>query len=537
MHRLLLSLILFVSLPVFAFGDGQVPEQDDRSAGNTPAQRLSPSNHSHSGSSPVHYPPATDKRVIADSGPGLDTGCTYRSGGPLVIEIPIKRVVGDVDANGKLLNPTPLITNGYLTKKAKITLPVFDIDQPSEVDHVYFNGEFLGQLVGSNGTWSSNTFYVDIDKVNFGRNAQGVNLPGINKLEVRIDQASGTAERWCMSVDWVMIEFDAVAPIFLIHGIASDGTSCWEDDVDPAEPYFKPMATMLESTGIPFSNKIDLEPNGRMNTNGFLLSNRLKGLAHQFGTRSCHLIVHSKGGNDIRDYLKNYYDPNNLKVLSLFTLSTPFHGSVMADVIDEGRSVDGEVSSNEAIKKLLAEDLAELTIWTSQVPQGEGLKALRPGNMQTFNASVQASDAAKFGGAIKFYNFGGDANLNNDPADLISSFENHVYPNVWIPPGSDGDEFANGAYRTLRYVAKIKVSMVTQNSPAGYPLPSYPTIEVLTPTTAPMDNDLAVTIESAKHPNGLFVGQMDRDHATIKSGDIGQGILSRIKADYQLTQP
>src|SRR2546425_1229832 len=65
----------------------------------------------HSGSSPFDPPVATDNTFVVDTGPGLDTGCTFRSGGPLIFTININRVVGDVNADGTLASPQDLINN------------------------------------------------------------------------------------------------------------------------------------------------------------------------------------------------------------------------------------------------------------------------------------------------------------------------------------------------------------------------------------------------------------------------------------------
>jgi len=47
-------------------------------------------------SSPFDAPEANDTTFVVDNSPGLDTGCTFRSGGPLIFNIPVTRFVGDV---------------------------------------------------------------------------------------------------------------------------------------------------------------------------------------------------------------------------------------------------------------------------------------------------------------------------------------------------------------------------------------------------------------------------------------------------------
>jgi pimeloyl-ACP methyl ester carboxylesterase len=511
----LLCLLVFL-LPTIVLAT----DREQAPASQQNGHRFITSALSHSGSSPFDPPKATDKTVVVDSTSGLDTGCTYRSGGPLSIEVPVKRVVGDVDASGHLLNAGALTSAGLLSHTAKLTLPVYDIDQPAEVDYVYFNDHFLGQLTGADGTWSINTFTIPIEWVNFGRDAFTANLPGINTVKIAIDQASGSAENWCMSVDWVELQFDAVAPIFMVHGIAAQSDTWIGSDITA------PIPDYFQSLGIPFSYDINLEPNGNPYVNSLLLSSRLNQLAYRFGASQCHLIVHSKGGNDSRDYLVRYNDPSQLKVLSLNTLSTPFHGSVLADIIDSSRDVPNATSSNDDIKTVIEQGSPWLTGFTYQVPCCSALTSLRSNYMAVFNA------ATPFPGDVKFYNFSADADLNND--GFISASENHVYPNVLF---IGGNSMAAAAYRTLNNVMSIKVVTKYITDSTGYPISSYPSLEPDATISTPLGNDLAVTFWSAQHPAGVFVGAVKADHTTIKQQQQAQGILSRIKADYPIVEP
>ena len=85
-------------------------------------------------SSPFPAPEADDVTFVVDDAPGLDTGCTFRSGGPLVFEIPVDRFIGDVDK---------LLAGGAIEKNAFLRMPAFDVDFdgapgfPPERDRVY----------------------------------------------------------------------------------------------------------------------------------------------------------------------------------------------------------------------------------------------------------------------------------------------------------------------------------------------------------------------------------------------------------------
>jgi hypothetical protein len=153
-------------------------------------------------------PPTTDI-FVSDSGAGLDTGCTFNTdtNHPLVISVVIDKFAGDVDGNGYLVNPAPLISAGIIPARVDIILPAFDIDYngspPPERDQILFNGQDLGLLTGDNNIWKLNTFSVDIQKIKFPARppSGGVVTPATNKIQINVDTLS--TGRWCMAVDWV----------------------------------------------------------------------------------------------------------------------------------------------------------------------------------------------------------------------------------------------------------------------------------------------------------------------------------------------
>lgn len=153
-----------------------------------------------------------DKDVfLTDASGGLDTGCTFNTSplNPLTIDIAVDRFVGDVDANGFLVNPAPLVAAGIIPGGVDILLPAYDVDfngsPPPERDEVLFNGQSLGFLTGDNNVWKLNTFRVDIRKIKFpARPAPGGSpVPVNNRLQIRIDTLG--SGRWCTSVDWVAL--------------------------------------------------------------------------------------------------------------------------------------------------------------------------------------------------------------------------------------------------------------------------------------------------------------------------------------------
>ena len=119
--------------------------------------------------SPYPAPEADDRTFVVNQGGGLDTGCTFRSGGPLVIQIPVTRFAGPTNPDGTLQNAAALVGDGLLSRFAVLALPAFDVDfntpteppEQPERDVVSFNGTAVNALFpgnsqylqGSNDIW------------------------------------------------------------------------------------------------------------------------------------------------------------------------------------------------------------------------------------------------------------------------------------------------------------------------------------------------------------------------------------------------
>ncbi|MEM9387268.1 MAG: hypothetical protein AAGA68_19565 [Pseudomonadota bacterium] len=150
------------------------------------------------------FEPPTEDAFVTNAGPGLDTGCTFNDEPehPLIIDVLVDQSVGEVDANGFLVDAQSLIDAGIIPATFELVLPAFDVDvnggPPPESDEVLFNGESLGFLNGDDGIWLLNSFRLDIRKLKFP-------APGgpaaVNTVQVNIDTLStGT---WCTAIDWV----------------------------------------------------------------------------------------------------------------------------------------------------------------------------------------------------------------------------------------------------------------------------------------------------------------------------------------------
>ncbi len=270
------------------------------------------------GSSPFNPPDATDTSFVVDAGSGLDTGCTFRSGGPLRIQLPVDRAFTPDDI-GRLRQ------NGLISEKAIIRMPAYDIDfsgggsqyQP-ERDRVYFNGRPVPEefLTGGDGIWKLNTFQVPIEWVNFRAPGEGT-TPGQNEIRIDIDTAN-SEEVWCTAIDWTALTFSAVRPVVMAHGILSDN-SVWRDV----------WVSNLQASGVPVSN--DINPSmgnlDSIQSNAGKIGGAVAKAKRRWGVDKVNLVTHSKGGLDSRHYVESAKD-----VETLVQLGTPNAGSPLADL-------------------------------------------------------------------------------------------------------------------------------------------------------------------------------------------------------------
>src|SRR5262249_13800966 len=78
---------------------------------------------------------------------------------------------------------------------------------------------------------------------------------------------------------------------------------------------------------IPYDNSISM-PSNPIATHGRLLAQLVPAKAAEFGAKHVHLICHSKGGLDLRDFLTAAKLPKNFGVWSMTTFDTPHHVSI-----------------------------------------------------------------------------------------------------------------------------------------------------------------------------------------------------------------
>lgn len=189
---LVLTMILLSLFQPLAFTEDQAAGKTVQIQRETPSPRLdtpmdAPSHRMatmarSSGETYITYDVAGSKKVKfkVDSGYDLDQYLFIESS-PINFSI---------DLQG--FKPDP-------SKPTRVTLRVYDVDQngasgiPPEVDRVYVNGTYLGNLTGADSQWSTVTFSIPTGVLNSGE----------NKFEVSIDAHNAG---WAVEVDWAEIE-------------------------------------------------------------------------------------------------------------------------------------------------------------------------------------------------------------------------------------------------------------------------------------------------------------------------------------------
>lgn len=444
---------------------------------------------------------------VVNEGQGLDTYCSFRSEGPLVIQLSIPAVVNDeeIGADGKLINPGKLIQAGVLGANVLIRFPVYDIDSGAytepygyspERDKVYFNGKFIKLLEGLSDTWTDDAFIVPIGEIKFA----SAKSPGaVNELRVEIDTANvGLGEYWCMAVDWVAAELDCAAPYILAHGIASDA-STWDDSDAHG------VLSTLQSQGVRFE-RFSVTSHGTAIGNGVQLLGLIRNYLEATKADKVHIIAHSKGGLDAQA-MQALGPP--FKVLSLSTISTPHLGSVAADLsIIQKTIADEKINAGNDPNGFAGQ---YIDTWTfGQGPQLPGLA-----DLTTYRATAAIASGLR-GNISPTFTFGADADLNLDN-ELQDQEISPMFEKGFLTAYYAGRR----AWRVMRdFSSAVTLSTTTVG---GRTVLVYITVQA----TSPQPNDIVVTVSSANPSYGSPLGNSPANHSTIKTGVLIQEILKK----------
>jgi IPT/TIG domain-containing protein/ASPM-SPD-2-Hydin domain-containing protein len=461
-------------------------------------------------------PPAKDDLNFVLS-PVTPAGqCVFHSAGPMRFTVPITRVVSlpsgplGQDSMGALLAPAVPVGTGVLSATAMLDMLAYNGSYPSgasPVHEVSLNGTVVGTLSGLPTMWTTTTFTVPIGLLRFRRLATSSTgqIDGLNDVVIAVDK-NGTGDTACASVAWARLRFKALSPVVLVHGNGENGA------------FFvrRGFVSALNAAGVVNDSSINLAAaaggSATIAANAADLNTQLPGIVSRLGVDSIHLVAHSKGGLDAREWLGKFsgFQPG-FRVLSLTTLSTPHRGSALADA---GMAL---VASNFTV--------LGLPLALTLPPLSPAVPNLTTSFTATFNPALPP--------AADYQMLGADADLDGN--GLIES------------AGSAGDEYAAARAEMPVLAAMLAANPVGTDAAvtADYQfLRNVGTVRVHTTTvrvdgitlfsiTSPVfsggggPNDLLVTVPSATGAPFPFVslGMATGDHAGVARAGIATALL------------
>ena len=554
--RIHLSLFSFITL-LFMLISPQVMAQDSpvdiaaKMGSNVPFATLSTTGPRTSPFEPLDKNKSEDVQFIVDDASGLDTGCTFRNGGPLNFSVPVTRFVGSVNSDGTLQDPSGLVGAGVLSSTAKLTMPAFDVDSRANVpnfnperDRILFNGEEIGFLDGLNNEWILNSFEVSIDKVKFPDQAPAGSdpSPAMNTISIQID-VENSQQVWCTAIDWAKLEIKAMSPVIMIHGNGSDaGFYDRQGFVEPLRNAKFPIDG-CDTCKNPINLASGTEGSSSISANGNELFGLIPEIVKTFGTNSYHLVVHSKGGLDSRKFLEMKGSDKNFQLISYTSLSTPHNGSVLADFIQK-YSIASRYGAETEFSgfPLFTQKVAE------QVEIDDGIPNLTTYHVAGFNSS----NLNKLPRGPIYNTVAADADLNgNEEIDR--------FPDEFAQLRAESEELSelssisalfaiNVPYKILRNTRSIGVTLETKK--AFFGLGGYRTVATFTraPTAQDLGNDVLVTIPSGIGENtfaafasnsAVFEGSNGRNHSDVANSGVALTVIpwilnsERVKGDLK----
>lgn len=483
--------------------------------------------------SPFEPPPSNDRSFVTDGAAKLDTGCIYRSSGPIIFNVEINRHVGKLKPDGTLENAAELVRAGLLSPTATLIMPAFDVDSGAVVsgisperDRVSFNGQVLGFLSGSDNTWVLNRFEVPIEKVKFAaRGANGAQpSAALNEVKIEIDTAN-SSEQWCTSIDWGSQSFKAMSPVILVHGNNSDGK------------FFerRGFTRELESRRLLFDDSINLDTN-TIAVNAAKLNELIPAIAKSFGVDSVHLVAHSKGGLDSREYLATYQRAHDrdFKVLSYTSLSTPHNGSVGADLVEKRQEALKITSNVEfsgfptfigSVAEKLNPDRGTPDLTTYSAANFNARNVPRLPADTTFNTVAADADRGGGGGAFPLE--------VAEYQELIDESEELQNALKTFGGGTKVNLFVNVAYKVLRDTQSVQLSVEERREFVFFGKKYTVVVVKSVPNPNALGNDVLVTIPSGRG-DGSFSGRVtnqatfDGSQARNHSSVANQGVAQRV---------
>lgn len=496
---------------------------------------------------------ATDQRFVTSSGPGIRTPCLKRSQGPIEIPIDITRAVGAVDESGKLLCPSCLIENDVIAFAGIVKIASFGRrlqGTSNRQDKVFLNDVALTTITGPDGQWTSDfRDAVVIDNLRFPAHRAGeLPTPRRNVLRIEIDTADPAGpENWCTSVAWADITISAMAPVVFVHGNGqgddNKGGDFWEGGVlnTKDEPRLQMGFGFLEPFkvgNIPYDASISMitAPTA---AHGDLLATLIPRKAAEWGAKHVHIVTHSKGALDSRDFLARTIPPN-FGVYSIHTVAGPHHGSSGPDY-----QLDAEkgqlLYSNDEIRFAIG----------ALSPPNAGTFSLRVSEAERFNRDnvPYLPDEQRVDGEthkVQYRSLAADMNENNSVNRLtgnptIELSEAFGLPGQGAKPDWIWTAVMQTCYRITgnvarTYLATISVLDINADDPANAPQVEVSVVREIA-TDSFQQNDIAVTHDSSKVGPFQEIAYEKGNHSTIASPKNARSVLQSIKKIQPVSTP
>ncbi len=482
----------------------------------------------------------TDSRFVGRS----PSKCETTTGGPLTIPVNINRVVGAAAGDGTLSNAQLLMDAHVISQVATLRLPVFHrilTGSTGETqDHIRFNGKeigFLGgqaSLTGPNEAWTLNSFDVPISFLHFGqRNSGQAPTPGNNVIEIQVDtQSPFGQENWCTASDWAELSFSAVAPVIMVHGNGQgddgQGGQFWAGailgDQTRLQMPFRFIGA-FDDASLVYDNSISMKT-ATIATNGDLLAAFIPRIAAEFGAKHVHIVAHSKGGLDSRDFLARTIPPN-FGVLSLTTLSTPHRGSAGPDYQLDAVGASA-TDSDDTTRTLIGQ----------QSPPNPGTTNIRVSFVEDFNRTnipllpthltVDGEERP-----VVYQSISADANVDNSKSlagnPTIEFTETTGIPGQGSHANTTWAFLVEQVYRLIGNVVSTHpetINVTTLIGETSVTVPVRIVREKLSPEFIP--NDFAVNVHEASVPPFVEITSVKANHSTIAHPDVAKFVIAAI---------
>jgi triacylglycerol esterase/lipase EstA (alpha/beta hydrolase family) len=170
-----------------------------------------------------------------------------------------------------------------------------------------------------------------------------------------------------------------MAPIVLVHGWNAGpwvwgpkpATSVCVGNVHNTADGGQNFVQALIDAKVPFDCTVQIPPQISSMQGALQLSTQLSRVLQVFGARHVHLVAHSKGGLWARKFLQDNFlsdATSQIGVISLTTLDTPHHGSVLADTVVGfnnglfGGFVNGALQVFQSVPGFLEQGADDLTV-------------------------------------------------------------------------------------------------------------------------------------------------------------------------------